>query len=193
MCSRSLEETWRQEDRRLGPKHGRRHGAAAPSQGGVSPKPVVGRNTTTRQAHVDDLIAGHFSFDIDPSNSDAASTPLTVTEIETGVLEIIVDLSPMMEDDPQQAELQSAEMREIIKAAMDGHAMTYCFTGMEVLETTGQVSADGRTASLTIPMGDFIDKKAPASFRSVIRYQEAGILTMILDSLSSIFEAIWPF
>lgn len=149
--------------------------------------------TTTRQAHVDDLIAGHFSFDIDPSNSDAASTPLTVTEIETGVLEIIVDLSPMMEDDPQQAELQSAEMREIIKAAMDGHAMTYRFTGMEVLETTGQVSADGRTASLTIPMGDFIDKKAPASFRSVIRYQEAGILTMILDSLSSIFEAIWPF
>ena len=145
------------------------------------------------EAHVRDLIDGNFSFDIDPSNSNAASTPLTVTEIETGVLEIIIDLSPMMEDDTQQAEMQSEEIKEMVKAAMEGHAMTYRFTGIDVLETTGQISPDGRTASLSVPMGDFIDKTAPASFRSVIRYQDAGILSMILSTLSAIIDAIWPF
>ena len=149
--------------------------------------------TTTREAHVRDLIDGNFSFDVDPSNSNAASTPLKVTEIETGVLEIIIDLSPMMEDDTQQTEMQSEEIKEMVKAAMEGHAMTYRFTGIEVLETTGQISPDGRTASLSVPMGDFIDKTAPASFRSVIRYQDAGILSMIISTLSALIDAIWPF
>ena len=91
---------------------------------------------------------------------------ITVTQPEAGVLEIIVDLSPMMEDDPEQAELQSAEMKAMIKAAMAGHAMTYSFSGLNVIETTGQTSADSRTAR-----ADFIDKTAPSEFRtaSVIR------------------------
>ena len=145
---------------------------------------------TTRSADVADLTEGRFQFDIDPSNSDAATTPLIVTETELGVLEIIIDLTPMMEDDPQQAELQSPEMKEIIKAAMAGHAMTYRFTGMEVLETTGQISADGRTASLTVPMADFIDKKAPQQFRSVIRYQESGFLNQVTRTIKGWFDAL---
>ena len=146
--------------------------------------------TTTSTSSVDDMLAGRFGFDIDPSNQDAASTPITVTQPEAGVLEIIVDLSPMMEDDPQQAEMQSAEMKAMVKAAMAGHAMTYSFSGLNVIETSGQTSADGRTASLTIPMADFIDKTAPSEFRTVIRYQEGGILGIITGTIKGWVNAI---
>ena len=146
--------------------------------------------TTTSTAHVSDMLAGRFGFDIDPSNQDAASTPITVSEVEAGVLDIIVDLSPMMEDDPQQADLQSAEMKAMVKAAMSGHAMSYSFTGLDVIETSGQISADGRTASLTVPMGDFIDKTAPSEFRTRLRYQDGGILNMLLSTVKGWVNAL---
>ena len=147
--------------------------------------------TTSSTSHVDDMLAGRFGFDIDPSNQDAASTPITVTQPQDGVLEIVVDLSPMMEDDPQQAELQSQEMKALLKAAMSGHAMAYSFSGLEVIETSGQISADGRTASLSVPMSDFIDKTAPSEFRTTLRYQESGILGRITGTIKGWFNALW--
>ncbi|MCE2518008.1 MAG: hypothetical protein J4F41_09345 [Alphaproteobacteria bacterium] len=144
---------------------------------------IVGKTT------IETMINGGFSFDVDPNANATTDTPVQVTEVGEGVLEIVVDFRKMMEDDPNNPEMNNPEMKALVRAAMANNHMSFGFTGQQIVSSTGTISNDGRTATIKVPMTDFIDKTAPEEFHTVLRYKDGGWLSMIMGW----FYSIWPF
>lgn len=141
--------------------------------------------TVVSKTDISTMIAESYSFDV-PTDSDDTSMPMRVTEIREGVLDITVDFREMMEGDE---ETNTPEMKAILTAATANNFMKFGFTAKQIISSTGDVSADGRTATINIPMPQIISQTAPEEFNTVLRYKEAGFFAGILEWLYS----IWPF
>ena len=75
-----------------------------------------------------------------------------------------------MEDGDSQKEMDTPEMRALVKAAFAGNHMSFGFTALEVVASTGEIWDDGKTTTIKIPMANLIDKTAP-SFSATLRYR----------------------
>ena len=123
---------------------------------------------------IDELASGRFSLDMSPSQDGQNIAPLTVTEIADGVLRVTINFKAMMEDDDSQKEMDTPEMRALVKAAFAGNHMSFGFTALEVVASTGEIWDDGKTTTIKIPMANLIDKTAPESFSATLRYKDTG-------------------
>ena len=152
--------------------------------------------TMVGTSSIEEMTSGQFSLDMSPSQDGENIAPISVSEIAEGVLRISIDFKAMMEDDEQQEELDSPEMRAVVKAAFAGNHMSFGFTGLEVVSSTGEIWDDGKTTSIKIPMANLIDKTAPETFSATLRYKETGWWGEVMAMASSAMTfliSLWPF
>ena len=64
------------------------------------------------------------------------------------------------------------QMAAMMRPMLEGHSMTIRIAGAEILESNGEISADRRTASFSIPLVSILDENAefPETFEAVVRY-----------------------
>ena len=152
--------------------------------------------TMVQTSTIDELASGRFSLDMSPSQDGQNIAPLSVTEIADGVLRVTIDFKAMMEDDDSQKEMDTPEMRALVKAAFAGNHMSFGFTALEVVSSTGEIWDDGKTTTIKIPMGNLIDKTAPESFSATLRYKETGWWGQVMawaSGATSFLVSLWPF
>ena len=152
--------------------------------------------TMVQTSTVEELTSGNFNLDLSPSQDGQNIAPITVSEIAEGVLKVNIDFVAMMESEDGQEEMDTPEMRAVVKAAFAGNHMSFGFTGVEIMSSTGEIWDDGKTTSIKVPMANLIDKTAPESFTATIRYKEIGWwgTTMAYVSAAMTFVAsLWPF
>ena len=152
--------------------------------------------TMVRTSTIDELTSGRFSLDMSPSQDGQNIAPMSVSEIADGVLRVTIDFKAMMEDENSQEELDTPEMRALVKAAFAGNHMSFGFTALEVVSSTGEIWDDGKTTSIKIPMANLIDKTAPESFSATLRYKDTGWWGQVMvwvSSATSFLISLWPF
>ena len=94
----------------------------------------------------------------------------TITDLGDGTARVSFPIGAMGAD--------TAEMREDPQAAamlrpmLDGHTFTIRVAGAEIVETTGILSEDGRSASFTFPLIEALnpEMQLPETFDTVVRY-----------------------
>lgn len=109
-----------------------------------------------------------FTGSIDEAMADPdIGDGMTIERRDGGLLFVSFDLQDVTSDLTDATEQEGGEeMKAMLAAAFEGHAITMNITGSDIVETNGQVSGDGKTASLTIPLDTLItgDVELPASF-----------------------------
>lgn len=64
------------------------------------------------------------------------------------------------------------QMSAMMRPMLDGHTMTIRIAAAQIISTTGEMAADGRSASFSIPLVSILDENAtfPEVFEAVVRY-----------------------
>ena len=94
----------------------------------------------------------------------------TITDLGDGTVRVSFPIGAMGAD--------TAEMREDPQAAamlrpmLEGHTFTIRVAGAEIVETTGTLSEDGRSASFSFPLIEVLnpEMQLPETFDTVVRY-----------------------
>ncbi len=96
----------------------------------------------------------------DPENDLGIGDGVDIEELDNGNLSVRFDLSDMTSDLPPEEE--RAQMSEMFGDAFDGHAISMSVVGEEIIETNGEISPDGTTASFDIPLSVMFSPEAPS-------------------------------
>lgn len=105
----------------------------------------------------------------DPENEFGLGEGVTIDQLDDGNLRVAFDISEMTSDLPPPSE--RAQMAAMFGDSFEGRAMVLNVVGEEIVETNGVISADGTTATLTIPMDILFaptQPDLPASFETVL-------------------------
>ena len=108
-----------------------------------------------------------FSGTIDEALNDPdIGEGMTIERRDGGLLFVSWDLSTLTEDIVPAEEEGAEEMVDMMVAAFEGHAITLHVSGADIVETNGEMSADGKTSTFSIPLDTMIKGAAdlPASF-----------------------------
>jgi hypothetical protein len=105
----------------------------------------------TRTVKVADLVSGKS----EGGKGIEADRMAMVERIDDDTLRVTMDLTALMAARPPQ--LQMGEGQEMVRAALAGHALVFRIKAPQIVETTGDLSEDGTTATKTIPIAAFLD------------------------------------
>ncbi|MBV7379869.1 hypothetical protein [Maritimibacter dapengensis] len=111
--------------------------------------------TMTDQRTLEQLLAAMN----DPEDELGIGDGITVTELNDGNLSVSFDLTAMTSDLPPPEE--RAQVAAMFGAAFDGHAITMSVVAEEIIATNGEISADGTTAKLVIPLTEMFSAGVP--------------------------------
>lgn len=108
-------------------------------------------------------------------NQEADFLPISVEKAGWGKIRISLDVLKIMEETKgdEVKEKPPEEMMQMIKMAMAGHGISFSFKGDKIIESNGEIKADGKTVVFYIPLSDMMDpenKLAPDSYTAVIDY-----------------------
>lgn len=107
--------------------------------------------TATRTVSVEDVVAGKPA---DGAKGVDAEKMAKVERIDDNTLRVTMDLTGMMKQRPKQ---QQTGAEDMLRAAFAGHNLTFRIKAAEIVETTGELSEDGTTATKIVPISAFID------------------------------------
>ncbi|MCB1349214.1 MAG: hypothetical protein KDK11_11445 [Maritimibacter sp.] len=113
-----------------------------------------------------------FSGTIDEAINDPdIGEGMTIERRDGGLLYVAFDIDEVTADLEPPAEAGGEEMIAMMAEAFAGHAITMNVAGGEIVETNGTVSADGKTASFSIPLDGLITGAAtlPSGFDVLLR------------------------
>ena len=109
-----------------------------------------------------------FSGSIDEALADPdLGEGMSIERRDGGLLFVSFDLSDMTSDlTDATGDAGGEEMKAMMAAAFEGHAISMNISGAEIVETNGIVSEDGKSARLSVPLDGFITGAAeiPPSF-----------------------------
>jgi hypothetical protein len=94
----------------------------------------------------------------------------TIEDLGDGTVRVSFPIGAVTAD---AAEMRAdPQMAAMMRPMLEGHSMTIRIAGAEIISTTGEVSADGRSASFSIPLVSILDENAtfPDVFEAVVRY-----------------------
>lgn len=115
----------------------------------------------------------NFSGTIDEAINDPdIGEGMTIERRDGGLLFVSFDLNDMTADLTSTTEQEGGEeMVQMMVAAFEGHAITLHIGGGEIVETNGELSEDGKSASFRIPLDVVItgDADLPQSFDVLVR------------------------
>ncbi len=96
---------------------------------------------------------------------------MTIERRDGGLLFVSFDLTEMTSDIAPPEEMGGEDMLEMMAASFAGHTITMNVGGNEIVETNGDVSADGKMASYALPLDAMVTGAAdlPASFDVLVR------------------------
>ncbi|MBV7407758.1 hypothetical protein [Maritimibacter sp. DP1N21-5] len=95
----------------------------------------------------------------DPNSDLGMSEGVSMVETPEGYVRVSFDLSDMTADMPSPEE--RAQMAMMFGDAFVGHAITIRVRGEEIIETSGEIVDDGKTAQLVIPLEDMFSSANP--------------------------------
>lgn len=105
----------------------------------------------TRMVQIADMVAGKR----DTAKGIEADKMALVERIDDDTLRVTMDLTGLMADRPPQNQGGAEDM---LRAAFAGHALTFRIKAPTIVETTGELSDDGLTATKVIPIAAFLDQ-----------------------------------
>lgn len=96
---------------------------------------------------------------------------MTIERRAGGLLYVSMDLGDVTADLEPPEEAGGEEMMAMMAEAFSGHAITMNIVGNEIVETNGALSADGKTATFVIPLGEMMKggENLPESFDVLLR------------------------
>jgi len=102
-------------------------------------------------------------------NGDEGPAP-QVTDLGDGTVRVIFPLGAAMADAAEMRE--DPQMVEMMRPMLEGHSFTLRISGVQIVSSNGEISADGRSASFTFPLVMALDPDAtvPDTFEAVVRY-----------------------
>ncbi|WP_298493451.1 hypothetical protein [uncultured Maritimibacter sp.] len=106
----------------------------------------------------------------DPNSDLGMADGVSIEETADGNVRVTFDLSEMTADMPSEEE--RAQMAMMFGDAFVGHAITMRVTGEEIIETSGEIVDDGKTAQLVIPLESMFSVSGaavPQEFDVVVR------------------------
>lgn len=83
----------------------------------------------------------------------------TVTRLENGNIRVSFDMDALLQTQRGAADAQNPKANNILRQAVAGHNFTLRVSGPKIVSTTGELSADGLTATRIIPVATFLDPK----------------------------------
>lgn len=113
-----------------------------------------------------------FSGTIDEAINDPdIGEGMTIERRDGGLLFVSFDLEEVTADLEPPQEEGGEEMMAMMADAFAGHAITMNVSGSEIVETNGTLSADGKTATFSIPLDGLITGATtlPAGFDVLLR------------------------
>lgn len=138
----------------------------------VGEKQVTCRATRTVQ--IADMVAGKQGA----GKGIEADKMALVERLDDDTLRVTMDLTGLMADRPPQDQGGAEDM---LRAAFAGHALTFRIKAPAIVETTGELSDDGLTATKTIPIAAFLDQPPDFGppFVTTLRLRESCWLWVI--------------
>ena len=104
-------------------------------------------------------------FDAEPGQP----TP-TITDLGDGTARVVFPIGDLTAD---LADMRAdANMAQMMLPMLQGHVITMRVAGVEIVSSTGEVAADGASASFSYPLENALnpDIPLPTSFETVVRY-----------------------
>lgn len=102
---------------------------------------------------------------------DGAGEPAPTAEaLGDGTVRVSFPIGAMMADADEMRE--DPQMMAMMRPMLEGHSFTLRISGQQVLSSNGEISADGKTATFTLPLVQILDEDAvlPENFEAVVRY-----------------------
>lgn len=150
---------------------------------GLGDRCPLGEVTLTDESHtctrpnivaIADLIADQ-GIPYDDETILTAERGFTLTEDAPGTFTVTHDLQAIFRSADMQPPTQEQidQMGPALIEALEGHAIVLSVSAPEIVETTGVLSADGQTATQTIPLLELIEPEASfASFVTTVALAE---------------------
>lgn len=113
------------------------------------------------------MVEGDFAEVFEDGSGDPAPTAEALGD---GTVRVTFPIGAWMADADEMRE--DPQMLAMVRPMLEGHNFTFRVSGQEVLSSNGEISADGTTASFTLPLIQILDEDAelPDSFEAVVRY-----------------------
>ena len=101
--------------------------------------------------------------------AEGQPTP-TATDLGDGTVRVVYPLGDMTAD--LEAMRGDPSMMSLMLPMLEGHTITMRVAGAEIVSSTGEIAADGLSASFTFPLADALnpDIALPESFETIVRY-----------------------
>lgn len=113
-----------------------------------------------------------FSGTIDEAmNNPDIGEGMTIEKRDGGQIYVAWELSTLTEDIVPPDQEGSDEMKDMLIAAFEGHAITLKVSGAKIIETNGEVSEDGKTVTFRIPLEATLKggPELPKSFEALVQ------------------------
>lgn len=101
------------------------------------------RCVVTASGTIDDMVTGAGDFELEDG--------ISVERVGSDRVRVTVDFAVLTKD--AQSGATAPELRDLLV----GHSFAFRVRGASVVETTGEISKDGTTASMTIPLEELLD------------------------------------
>lgn len=151
-------------------------------KGGEGADLVVGEKevtcSATKTVLVEDVISGAAGKGSKGSKGIDADKMAKVERIDDTTLRVTMDLAGLMQQRPKQ---DAGGAEDMLRAAFAGHNLTFRIKAARIVDTTGELSEDGTTATKVVPIAAFIDAKPDfgAPFVTTLKLEESCYLWVI--------------
>lgn len=105
--------------------------------------------TEVESGSIDELMA-------DPDKAQG----MTIERRDGGLLFVALDMGDLTSEMAMPEEEVEDSMKDMLREAFAGHAITVNVAGSEIVETNGTISDDGKTATFEIPLTVLLDNPA---------------------------------
>lgn len=123
---------------------------------------------TDTHARCNLMVEGSFA-EVFASDSEEGPAP-TAEDLGNGTVRVSFPIGAATAD---AAEMRAdPQMAAMMRPMLEGHTMTIRIAGVQIVESNGEISADGRSASFSIPLVSILDENAefPETFEAIVRY-----------------------
>lgn len=95
--------------------------------------------------------------------------------------EFVVNFPSLKPTDKYADDPMAQGLRTLILAKMSGRHIAWAVTAPRIIETSGTISEDGRTASYSRPLASVLSSDQPTTFRAVFSLESPGMFEQFLN------------
>ncbi|MBN9222727.1 MAG: hypothetical protein J0I79_32750 [Mesorhizobium sp.] len=95
--------------------------------------------------------------------------------------EFIVNFPSLKPTDKYANDPMAQGLRTLILAKMSGRRIAWAVTAPRIIETSGTISEDGRTATYSRPLASVLSSDQPTTFRAVFSLESPGMFEQFLN------------